>query len=72
MTVSFLSGNRRVPPFGLNGGADGALGHNRIERADGHTEEFPGAAKAQVAPGHVVVIETPSGGGYGHPEEPAS
>jgi 5-oxoprolinase (ATP-hydrolysing) len=72
MTVSFLSGNRRVPPFGLNGGADGALGHNRIERADGHTEEFPGAAKAQVAPGDVVVIETPSGGGYGHPEEPAS
>ncbi|NQV21807.1 MAG: hydantoinase B/oxoprolinase family protein, partial [Rhodospirillales bacterium] len=68
MTVSFLSGNRRVPPFGLGGGADGALGHNRVIRADGREEDFPGAAKTLVGPGDVVIIETPSGGGYGMPE----
>ena len=69
MTVSFLTGNRRVPPFGLRGGKDGALGHNRIERANGEKEEFPGAAKSQVEAGDVVIIETPSGGGFGTPNQ---
>jgi 5-oxoprolinase (ATP-hydrolysing) len=69
MTVSFLTGNRRVPPFGLQGGRDGALGHNWIERANGEKEEFPGAAKAQVEAGDVVIIETPSGGGFGTPNQ---
>jgi 5-oxoprolinase (ATP-hydrolysing) len=68
MTVSFLTGNRRVPPYGLDGGGPGALGHNRILRADGREEEFPGAARSEVEPGDVVIIETPSGGGYGKEE----
>ncbi len=71
MTVSFLSGNRRVPPFGLKGGMDGALGHNRVERADGHRQEYPGAAKTHVGPGDVVIIDTPSGGGFGTPDTSA-
>jgi 5-oxoprolinase (ATP-hydrolysing) len=68
MTVSFLSGNRRIPPFGLAGGGPGALGRNLILRADGREQEFPGAARSEVAPGDVVIIETPSGGGYGKEE----
>ena len=35
MTVRTLSGHRRVPPYGMAGGAPGALGANRVERADG-------------------------------------
>ena len=35
MTVSTLSRHRRVPPYGMAGGSPGALGRNRVERADG-------------------------------------
>ncbi len=67
MTVSTLSGHRRRPPYGLAGGAPGALGRNYIERADGTVAELPGCAFADVRPGDVLVIETPGGGGYGPP-----
>ncbi|REF35161.1 hydantoinase B/oxoprolinase family protein [Thermasporomyces composti] len=68
MTVSTLSSHRRVPPYGMAGGAPGALGRNRIERADGTVVELAGADSAHVEPGDVLVIETPGGGGYGRPE----
>ncbi|WP_030274106.1 hydantoinase B/oxoprolinase family protein [Streptomyces sp. NRRL B-24484] len=67
MTVSLLTGHRRVPPYGLAGGAPGALGANRIERADGTVEHLAGCDSAEVAPGDVLVVETPGGGGYGPP-----
>src|SRR5690606_6534972 len=35
MTVSLLTGHRRVPPYGMAGGSPGALGANRVERASG-------------------------------------
>lgn len=65
MTAAILSNRRRVAPFGLAGGGDGQTGENRVERADGRVETLPGTARAQVAPGDVLVIETPGGGGYG-------
>ena len=40
MTAAILADRRRVPPFGLQGGAPGALGRNWVERADGTREEF--------------------------------
>ncbi|MET9021255.1 hydantoinase B/oxoprolinase family protein [Actinopolymorpha sp. NPDC004070] len=64
-TVSTLSGHRRVAPYGMAGGQPGALGHNRIERADGSVVELAGADSAEVGPGDVLVVETPGGGGYG-------
>ncbi|WP_129310432.1 hydantoinase B/oxoprolinase family protein [Streptomyces sp. L2] len=67
MTVSTLSQHRRVPPYGMAGGAPGALGANRVERADGTVTELGGSGSADVAPGDVLVIETPGGGGYGRP-----
>ena len=70
MTVALLSGSRRVPPFGLAGGAPGRCGHNAIARADGLWQELPGCAELAVAPGDRLRIETPGGGGYGPP--PAS
>ncbi|MET7290211.1 hydantoinase B/oxoprolinase family protein [Streptomyces sp. NPDC005573] len=67
MTVSTLSQHRRVPPYGMAGGEPGALGANRVERADGTVTELGGSGTADVAPGDVLVIETPGGGGYGPP-----
>lgn len=65
LRANILSNHRRVAPFGLAGGGDGAVGGNRIERADGRTEILPAVASADMAPGDVFVIETPGGGGYG-------
>ncbi|MEU6576523.1 hydantoinase B/oxoprolinase family protein [Streptomyces sp. NPDC046805] len=67
MTVSTLSQHRRVPPYGMAGGDPGALGTNRVERADGSVTELGGSDSADVGPDDVLVIETPGGGGYGPP-----
>ncbi|MEU9470065.1 hydantoinase B/oxoprolinase family protein [Streptomyces avermitilis] len=67
MTVSTLSQHRRVPPYGMAGGEPGALGANRVERADGTVTELGGSDAADVGPGDVLVVETPGGGGYGPP-----
>jgi 5-oxoprolinase (ATP-hydrolysing) len=65
MTVALLSGHRRVAPYGLAGGGPGAVGENRIERADGTVTPLAGVDSADVGPGDVLVVATPGGGGYG-------
>ncbi len=65
MTAAILSNRRRIAPFGLEGGAAGALGVNRIERADGTVEPLAATAEVEMAAGDVFVIETPGGGGFG-------
>jgi 5-oxoprolinase (ATP-hydrolysing) len=65
MTASILSNGRHVPAFGAAGGLPGALGANRIERADGRVEVLDHIGQAEMAPGDVFVIETPGGGGWG-------
>ena len=65
MTASILSNGRTVPAFGMAGGQPGALGVNRIERADGRVDILGHIGSAEMAPGDVFVIETPGGGGYG-------
>jgi 5-oxoprolinase (ATP-hydrolysing) len=65
MTAAIVSNRRRVPPFGLNGGAPGQVGRNWIERANGGTETMSGTGRADMSPGDVFVIETPGGGGFG-------
>ena len=67
MTVSTLSSHRRVPPYGMAGGAPGQLGRQWVERADGRVTELAGCDCVQVGPGDVLVLETPGGGGYGSP-----
>ncbi|MEW2315489.1 hydantoinase B/oxoprolinase family protein [Streptomyces bauhiniae] len=67
MTVSALSQHRRVPPYGMAGGAPGALGANRVEHADGTVTDLGASGSAEVGPGDVLVVETPGGGGYGTP-----
>ncbi|MES1151273.1 MAG: hydantoinase B/oxoprolinase family protein, partial [Dongia sp.] len=65
MTAAILSGHRRIPPYGMAGGASGALGRNSVERKDGSVLELQGTDKAEMQPGDTFVIETPGGGGYG-------
>jgi len=67
MTATLLSNRRRVPPFGLAGGAPGRLGAARLERADGSVQTLGATAAVEVAAGDAIVIETPGGGGYGAP-----
>ena len=68
MTAAILSGHRRVPPYGMAGGAPGKIGRNHVERADGTIVELQGCDATEMQPGDVFVIETPGGGGYGAPE----
>jgi 5-oxoprolinase (ATP-hydrolysing) len=65
MTVSTLTGHRRVPAFGMAGGQPGALGRHWIEHPDGTVTLLRGCDSAEVRAGDVFVIETPGGGGYG-------
>ena len=67
MTVSTLSGHRRVAPYGMAGGLPGELGRNHVERADGSNVELAGCDSTELQPGDTLVIETPGGGGYGRP-----
>ena len=68
MTASILSNGRIVPAFGMAGGEAGALGINRVERADGRIELLAHIGSAEMAAGDVFVIETPGGGGFGAAE----
>ncbi|MEL7461405.1 MAG: hydantoinase B/oxoprolinase family protein [Pseudomonadota bacterium] len=67
MTVTTLCSHRRIAPFGLEGGAPGAVGREWIERADGSMTPHKGNDQNDVAPGDVFVMQTPGGGGYGAP-----
>ena len=68
MTASILSNGRVVPAFGMAGGQPGALGVNRIERADGRRETLGHIGSAEMGLDDVFIIETPGGGGYGPPQ----
>lgn len=65
MEAGILSNRRQVPPFGLCGGGDGAPGATRVERSSGEVDVLDSTASVTVAPGDVMVIETPGGGGFG-------
>ncbi|MES9538900.1 hydantoinase B/oxoprolinase family protein [Actinomadura sp. NPDC000600] len=65
MTVTTLSGHRRVPPYGMAGGGPGTAGRQWVERADGSVTPMEGCDSLPVGIGDVFVIETPGGGGYG-------
>jgi len=65
MTAAMLAGHRRIPPYGLQDGAPGAVGRNWVERTDGTREEFGGTHEIEMRAADVFVIETPGGGGYG-------
>jgi len=65
MDLSLLTGHRRIPPFGLAGGGDGQCGKNSVRRKDGTIEELQGCDQTVVEAGDTIIIQTPTGGGYG-------
>ena len=67
MDLALLTGHRRVPNFGLKGGASGELGHNLVRHLDGTIEELPGCTQTVLEAGEAITIITPTGGGYGTP-----
>jgi N-methylhydantoinase B len=65
-TVSLLSERRRLAPWGLHGGGQGAPGRNLLVRG-GEATPLPAKGTFEVFEGDVVVIETPGGGGFAPP-----
>ena len=65
MTVTTLCSHRRVPPKGLNGGLNGEVGKEWIERQNGSIDWHNGNDINELHPGDVFVMHTPSGGGFG-------
>ncbi len=68
MECTILSGHRRVPPFGLDGGENGEIGDNRVRRHDGRIEKLAACDATIIAAGEAIIIQTPTAGGYGKPE----
>ncbi|MFZ0303417.1 MAG: hydantoinase B/oxoprolinase family protein [Terracidiphilus sp.] len=64
--MTLLADRRRIRPWGLAGGADGAAGRACVTHAaTGETEELPGKCSRKLKKGDVLRIETPGGGGWG-------
>jgi 5-oxoprolinase (ATP-hydrolysing) len=68
MTASILSNGRIVAPFGVAGGLPGALGINRVVRADGSVQSLGHIGQVDMADGDIFEIHTPGGGGFGTPD----
>ena len=64
--VTILSDRRRRGPYGLAGGDPGRAGQNSLWR-DGDWRLLGGKERFAAAPGEVMRIETPGGGGWGRP-----
>ena len=62
MRVSVLSERRGVPPYGMRGGDPGAPGMNLL-----NGKQLAHRVSVNVAPGDVLRVETPGGGGWGDP-----
>ncbi len=67
MTATLVASRRRIAPFGLAGGADGACGEQWVERADGRRDSMAGNDQVELRAGDLIVIATPGGGGFGNP-----
>jgi 5-oxoprolinase (ATP-hydrolysing) len=65
MDLAILSGHRRVPNFGVDGGEQGELGRNFVRRIGGRIENLEGCDQTKLAAGEAVIVETPTGGGWG-------
>ena len=68
MSVTSMFERRVVPPYGLQGGGDGAPFRVTIVHADGRRSVMPGKANLRLGTNDVVIVESCGGGGYGEPE----
>lgn len=67
LTVTFE--RTGCPPWGLFGGAEGAVGSVEVVTPSGETLTFSKVDRMPLAPGTTVTMRTAGGGGYGPPEE---
>lgn len=65
MSVSLLTGHRRIAPYALKGGQAGKTGENIIEKRDGRKVHLGSTESVDVEAGDAIIIKTPGGGGYG-------
>ena len=65
MHAAILSGYRELAPPGLEGGEDGNCGCNFVERGNGCGEKLSGCEETELAAGDRIIVETPTGGGFG-------
>lgn len=65
-TLTLITQRRQRAPFGLAGGAPGAVGRNRLWR-NGRWQTLAPVGVWSLQAGDVLCIETPGGGGYGAP-----
>ena len=50
MKATILSSRREIPPYGLEGGGDGACGHNYVVRSSGEVVELKGNDEIDLQP----------------------
>ncbi|HZT72095.1 MAG TPA: hydantoinase B/oxoprolinase family protein [Terriglobales bacterium] len=62
--VTVLAERRRFAPYGLAGGAPGAVGRT-VLRIQGEERELPGKCNVAAPAGAAIRIESPGGGGWG-------
>ncbi|XP_077209594.1 5-oxoprolinase isoform X1 [Paroedura picta] len=72
MVLSVLSERRAFRPYGLHGGESGSPGLNLLIRRDGRTINLGGKTSVAVFPGDTFRLQTPGGGGFGAPTQPAA
>ena len=64
--MTLLADRRKLPPYGLQGGAPASPGSAWVSRDDGaEVIELPGKCSRRLKPGDILHIETPGGGGWG-------
>jgi N-methylhydantoinase B len=64
--VTLLADRRKMCPYGLQGGEEGAPGKAWLATETGEKQTtLPGKCSQQVAKGDILHIETPGGGGWG-------
>ena len=68
LTLSLLTSRRNTKPFGLFGGSAGESGVNQLVSAAGEVCELSSQCEVGVAKGDRLILLTPGGGGFGHPE----
>lgn len=73
-TIAFSHRGERhfVAAAGAAGGEPGQTASSHILRSSGGREEIPSKRVSHLAPGDRLIIETPGGGGYGHPGDRAT
>lgn len=65
MHAAILSGYRDLQPPGVEGGDPGRCGCNLVLRAGRGDEKLAGCDETELSVGDAIVIETPTGGGFG-------